>query len=369
MGKWESSVEIMGLESNKFTFLRDKVVFLTGHSGFKGSWMAHVLSHFGAKVCGFSDRILDFSHFTQSNSAMLVESVIGDVRSKNKLDQAMNAANPDFIIHMAAQALVRRSYEEPAETFETNVMGTVNVLDLSRNLRKKPLVAIITTDKCYENVGKQEPYRETDPMGGSDAYSASKGASELAAASFGRSFFTPNKQKLMTLRGGNVIGGGDWSEDRIMTDVVNALSSAQPIVLRNPTAIRPWQHVLDVISGYLSAMEYHYDSKEAYFDAFNIGPKDENHISVEELARQCCQAWGVSSEARLQIVEESNKPEALLLKLDITKALRSLDWQPALDMRKAICDTIEWYKSYFEGQCMHSITQQQIKQYFGGDKS
>lgn len=359
----------MGLESNKFTFLRDKVVFLTGHSGFKGSWMAHVLSHFGAKVYGFSDKILDLSHFTQSNSATLVESVIGDVRSKNNLDEALNAANPDFIIHMAAQSLVRYSYEEPVETFETNVMGTVNVLDLARYLPKKPLVAIITTDKCYENVGKQEPYRETDPMGGSDAYSASKGAAELVAAAFARSFFTLNKQKLMTLRGGNVIGGGDWSEDRIMTDVVNALSSDQPIVLRNPTAIRPWQHVLDVISGYLSAMEYHYNNEEGYFDAFNIGPKDENHIPVEELARYCCQAWGVSAETGIKTVEEPNKPEALILKLDITKALKFLDWQPALDIRNAISFTIEWYKSYYAGQCMQSITQQQINQYFGGDKS
>lgn len=348
-------------------FLRGKSIFLTGHTGFKGSWLCHILKYFGADVTGFSLSAVENCHFRSCNTETIVNNVIGDINCYDDLETAMFAADPDIIIHMAAQPLVRLSYDQPLETMQTNIMGTANVLAVALKCHKKPLLACITSDKCYENLETNTFYKETDRMGGHDPYSASKGAAELVVSSFAKSFFAKNKQSLLTLRGGNVIGGGDWSADRIMTDIVNALSAQTPPIIRNPMSIRPWQHILDVLQGYLLAIENVAERQEACFEQFNIGPEVENEASVGTLAAMACSAWG--SDINPEVLRNvTDVHEAKLLRLDVSKAAEVLKWRPKYGFEKTVLKTIEWYRTELSGKSMSSYTDRQIVDYFDGDK-
>jgi len=349
-------------------FYKYKKIFITGHTGFKGSWLCHILKTFDVEVTGFSLPAVEKCHFQSCATKNIVNNVIGDINRYAELEASMRLADPDIVIHMAAQPLVRLSYDRPIETMQTNIMGTANVLASALKCSKKPLVACITSDKCYENLETDKPYKETDRMGGHDPYSVSKGAAELVAASFAKSFFVPEKQSILTLRGGNVVGGGDWSRDRIMTDVVNALADQTSPVIRNPSAIRPWQHVLDVLNGYLVAIEYMGRQQKGRFEQFNIGPKSNNEASVGVLAAMACSAWG--GKLQPEILEKpTDLHEAKLLKLDVSKAAKILNWSPKYDLRRTVEKTIEWHKAELAGSVMSEFTESQILEYFDGERA
>ncbi len=344
-----------------------KRIFLTGHTGFKGSWMLQMLKELGAVVKGYSlapDQ--DPSLFDLIQGEALCESVIADIRDRERLKKELVDFQPDFVFHMAAQALVIDSYREPVETYETNVLGTVNLLDAVRHLEKPCNVVVITTDKVYENKEVMRPYLESDELGGYDPYSNSKACAELATRSYRLSFFHPDQytdhQKwVATVRSGNVIGGGDWSANRIVPDLARALRAGEPLQVRNPNAVRPWQHVLEPIGGYLLLGHYMATEGKAYADAFNFGPVEEDALTVGDLVKIALEAWGSGS---FETPALKNQPhEAGLLMLDITKADKMLQWQPKFRSREAIRTTIEWYKE-FEADPI-ATTRKQIRDYFG----
>ena len=297
---------------------------------------------------------------------MIVNHVEGNINCYSDLENVMKSANPDIVIHMAAQPLVRLSYNYPLETMQTNIMGTANVLEAALKCKKKPIVACITSDKCYENLDTNTPFNEGDRLGGYDPYSASKGGAELVAASFARSFYLKRNQSLLTLRGGNVIGGGDWSDDRIMTDIITALAADKSPIIRNPTAIRPWQHVLDVLTGYLMAINYVGTQKKACFEQFNIGPLKQNEATVGKLTQLACQIWGDNIEP---IFDNTNSiiHEASTLQLDVTKAVNILGLKPKYDFRTTLLKTLDWYREEILCKNMAIFTRQQITNYFEED--
>ena len=311
-----------------------KKVFLTGHTGFKGSWLLAILHHVGAEVMGYALAPEEEpAMYKLIGGDNLCHSVIADIRDKARIAEEIKNFQPDFIFHLAAQSLVRRSFTTPTETYETNVLGTAYLLDGLRQLEKACQVVIITTDKVYENREWVYPYREEDPLGGFDPYSSSKACAEIAAASFRRSFFHPAKyaehhKAIATARAGNVIGGGDWAQDRIIPDFIRALTAGNPLVVRNPASVRPWEHVLEPLSGYLT-----------------LGTKHaEDTLTVKDLVEKSLNIWGSGSfEARI----DPNAPhEAKLLKLDISLALDELGWSPRWNAAKAIETTLDWYKNY-----------------------
>lgn len=344
-------------------FFRGKRVFLTGHTGFKGGWLCHVLHHFGADVTGLALEPDTKSFFNSCHLDKIIRHNIGDINEYNNLEKILCRSKPDIIIHMAAQPLVRLSYETPLATLQTNIIGTANVLMAAQASGNQPLVAIITSDKCYENIETDVPYTEADRMGGHDPYSASKGAAEIVTASFANSFYKNNGQSLLSLRGGNVIGGGDWALDRIMTDLIKALLENSAPKIRSPKALRPWQHILDVLSGYLSAIMYLSQQAPGTFDQFNIGPLPQNEADVTKLANFVCDYWGGSIKPDLSSVQ-ADFHEAKLLRLDISKALEKLDWSPKFGFEKTVQTTVDWYKAESEGENMTSFTKQQINDYF-----
>lgn len=334
-----------------FPALRGKRVFLTGHTGFKGSWLALWLHRLGATVYGYSlPPPTEPSNYVLSNvRSVLVGETIGDVRDRGLMRDALAAFQPEVVFHLAAQPLVRDSYAQPFETFEVNVMGTASVLDAVRELKRPCAVVCITTDKCYENREQVWGYRECDPMGGHDPYSASKGAAEILIASYRRSFFNPSAigqhgVQLASARAGNVIGGGDWARDRIVTDMVAALVAGRPVPVRNPHAIRPWQHVLEPLSGYLalaSAMLTNADPK--WSEGWNFGPFSGTELPVGKLADAFVQAWGNG-----EWVDQSSpgQPhEASILRLSIEKAGWQLGWHPSWNCVKMVEKTARWYRS------------------------
>jgi CDP-glucose 4,6-dehydratase len=332
-----------------FSIYKNKRVFLTGHTGFKGSWMLNWLHQIGAIVKGYAlNPINDFDLYNAINGDEMCESIIDDIRNKENLEKALLSFEPDFIFHLAAQPLVRLSYEMPTETFDINVIGTANLLNAVRKLEKKCVIVIITTDKVYDNLEWHYPYRENDKLGGYDPYSASKACAELVINSYRNSFFnnannTQHQKSIASARAGNVIGGGDWSKDRIIPDIVNALKKEEKIVLRNPKSIRPWQHVLEPISGYLTLGKKMYESPTGYNDSWNFGPYMEDNLIVEDLAIISINTWG-AGEYEFSILE--NQPhEAGLLKLDINKTTNMLGWQPKWNSKTAISKTINWYKN------------------------
>lgn len=344
-------------------FYDGKRVLLTGHTGFKGSWMSEWLIDLGAEVYGYSlEPPTDPSLFEQLKLNGRVNHLIADIRDLKLLKERIAQVNPDLVFHCAAQTLVRLSYVRPVETFTTNVMGSVHVLEALRDYDRKCGVVIITTDKCYENREWEFGYRENDPMGGHDPYSTSKGCAELAVQSYRRSFFSEtNLIKIASARAGNVIGGGDWADDRIVPDVMRALSNNKTIKVRNPDATRPWQHVLDPLCGYLlmGMKLYKGDNKAA--SAFNFGPHLDSNRSVEELVNYILKYWPGKWE---NMSGSDNKHEASLLHLQIDKAWHYLNWRPIWDFDKTIEKTVEWYRGVLEKRTdPYDITIQQIKEY------
>jgi CDP-glucose 4,6-dehydratase len=328
-------------------------VFITGHTGFKGSWLALWLAELGAKVSGFSlPPPTSPSNFEVSRIAeRLVRHDIGDIRDLQSLSTAMREARPSLAIHMAAQPLVRESYLHPVETFGSNVMGTVNFLESVRHLDHPCVALVVTSDKCYDNVDQLWGYRETDRMGGSDPYSASKGAAELVVRAYRDSFFAPDKlarhgKKVASVRAGNVIGGGDWAADRLLVDLVRGLTAGEPAMLRNPRSTRPWQHVLDALGGYLTLAVRMLESDAPWLcDGWNFGPDSSSVWTVERIAKAFFEAWQGG-----QYVAASAPPElheARGLCLDSTKAREVLGWQPHWTTALAVAKTAAWYQRYY----------------------
>ncbi|MCS7005430.1 MAG: CDP-glucose 4,6-dehydratase [Cytophagales bacterium] len=331
---------------------KGKKVFLTGHTGFKGAWMLYWLYHMGAHVKGYAlapETPDDLYNVIKGDT--LCESVIAEIRDRERVKKEILAFEPDFVFHLAAQPLVRLSYEIPIDTFEINAIGTANVLDALRFLEKPCIAVMITTDKVYENKEWVYPYRENDRLGGYDPYSASKACAEIVIDSYCKSFFNlkefdKHQKAIAITRAGNVIGGGDWSKDRIIPDIARALQKKEDVIIRNPNAVRPWQHVLEPIDGYLYLGKKLVENPFQYAGAYNFGPLLEDTITVKELAQIAIQHWG---EGRIQTPQLSGQPhEAGLLKLDISKAMTLLGWKPKLNSAQAIAMAIDWYKFYSE---------------------
>lgn len=345
---------------------RDKKIFITGHSGFKGIWLSTIFSLVGAKVKGYSlppEDSLDFFQLLKDNSS--VQHVFADIRDRGRLHDELEQFQPDYIFHLAAQPLVLRSYKEPEYTFDVNVTGTVNLLTGLKNVSVPCTVVISTTDKVYENRETDVLYNENDRLGGYDPYSASKASAEIAIQSIRNSFFHPDKiashQKAIAVgRAGNVIGGGDWSANRIVPDIVRSLMKNDPILLRNPNAIRPWQHVLEPLSGYIQLAIAASNDPLRFGTAFNFGPTADDHLPVVKLTEKSIRVWGSGS---YELEDSAAKPhEAGILKLDITKAKNELSWTPKLNSDQAIEWTIEWYKQSPEKRA--EFTLEQIENFF-----
>jgi CDP-glucose 4,6-dehydratase len=325
---------------------KGKRIFVTGHTGFKGSWLVTWLHLLGAHVKGYALPPENDSDLYNIIAPHLnIESVIADIRDRQKLSDEIISFQPDFIFHMAAQPLVRRSYQIPAETFEVNAIGTANLLEALIRLDKKCTTIIITTDKVYQNKESNKLYKEDNRLGGHDPYSASKACAELVTDSFYNSFFNkkdPQFQKaIATARAGNVIGGGDWNKDRIIPDIINHLATGNPVPVRNPNAIRPWQHVLEPLGGYMTLAALLDESPGKYSLAYNFGPKKKDHLTVKKLVETAIDCWGKGEWN--DISDPSQPHEAGILKLDITKAKKELHWKPKLTSKEAIQWTIDWY--------------------------
>jgi len=349
------------------SFWRGKRVFLTGHTGFKGGWLSLWLQQLGAELTGYALQPPTLPNlFEEANVGLGMRSIMGDIRESEKLLAAIREAAPEVVIHMAAQPLVRRSYVDPVETYSTNVMGTVHLLEAVRQCAGVRAVVNVTTDKCYENREWLWPYRENEAMGGFDPYSSSKGCAELVTAAYRNSFFnaktfSQHQLALASARAGNVIGGGDWAEDRLVPDILSAFSRGEPVMIRNPHAVRPWQHVLEPLRGYLTLAERLFTDGASYAEAFNFGPREDDAQTVEWIVRQLAAKWGDSAMWR---VDGANHPhEASLLRLDISKATHRLTWRPALNLDASLQLTVEWARAGLENQDMHAFTLAQINNY------
>lgn len=344
-------------------FWQGKKVFVTGHTGFKGSWLSLWLQNMGAQVKGFAlEPPTAPALFIEANIADGMESEIGDIRDLQSITASMRAFNPDVLIHMAAQPLVRLSYREPVETYSTNVMGTVHVLEAARQCPNLEAIVNVTTDKCYENREWVWGYREHEPMGGHGPYSNSKGCSELVTAAYRDSFFhTDDTPALASARAGNVIGGGDWAEDRLIPDILRAFEKKQPVVIRNPLATRPWQHVLEPISGYLVLAEKLYETGSNYAGGWNFGPRDEDVKPVKWILDHMVEHWGQG--ANWELDENPQPHEAQLLKLDISKATALLKWHPRWSLSQALDRIVDWHQGWLSDCDIREITLNQITQY------
>ncbi|SCJ73239.1 CDP-glucose 4%2C6-dehydratase [uncultured Clostridium sp.] len=340
-----------------------KRVMITGHTGFKGSWLTLWLKELGAEVLGYSlEPNTSPSMFQICKSEECITSIIGDIRDEDNLTNAMIDFKPDIVFHLAAQPLVRLSYIEPKITYETNVMGTLNVYEAVRKCSSVKAVVTITTDKCYENKEWVYGYRETDPLGGYDPYSSSKGCSEILTTSYRNSYFNSLGVRTASTRAGNVIGGGDWAQDRLIPDLVRSICNDSPLIVRNPIATRPWQHVLEPLSGYLLLGALLLQDDANYDSAWNFGPLDSDILTVEEVLKLSIEKWGKGS---YKIEKLTNLHEANLLKLDISKAMAELKWKPIYSVKTAINKTIEWYKYYYDNENanMQLFSINQIKEY------
>ncbi|MFZ2974192.1 MAG: CDP-glucose 4,6-dehydratase [Ferribacterium limneticum] len=348
-------------------FWRGKKVFLTGHTGFKGSWLSLWLQQLGAELTGYAlVPPTNPSLFEVACVEKGMTSIIGDIRDGVALANTMRQAEPEIVIHMAAQPLVRRSYVDPVETYSTNVMGTVHMLEAVRQTPSVRAVVNVTTDKCYENKEWVWGYRESEPMGGFDPYSNSKGCSELVTAAYRNSFFNSARYSehhvaLATARAGNVIGGGDWAEDRLIPDILAAFENSRPVVVRNPHATRPWQHVLEPLRGYLMLAEKLYTEGPVFAEAWNFGPHGDDAKAVEWIVRQLAQKW--SNGASWQIDAGDHPHEATYLKLDISKAEHYLHWQPAMRLDQALGLIVDWARGKQAGADLRALTQAQIGSY------
>jgi CDP-glucose 4,6-dehydratase len=348
---------------------KGKKIFLTGHTGFKGAWLLKILNLLGAEVKGYAlepENQFDLYHLINGNQ--LCDSVIDDLRNKNRLKAEIIEFQPDFIFHLAAQPLVRLSYQIPSETFEVNAIGTANLLDAVRFLDKPCSIILITTDKVYYNNEWHYPYRENDRLGGYDPYSASKACAELVIDSYRNSFFnnknySSHKKGVAVARAGNVIGGGDWAKDRLLPDIARALGNRKTITVRNPNAVRPWQHVLEPLAGYLLLGGKLAQKPVQFSQAYNFGPNINDALAVEQMVKIAIQSWGTGNYESLLSANEPH--EAGLLQLDISKAVAELNWQPRMNAYEAVRITIDWYKKYFEDAAsVADVTKSQIKSFF-----
>ncbi len=346
-----------------------KRVFLTGHTGFKGSWLALWLTKLGAKVCGYSlapntnpsmFNALDIEH-------KIEKSIFGDILDEKILEKSILEFQPDIVFHLSAQPLVRLSYREPILTYKTNVIGTLNVLEMAKRCKSVKAFVNITTDKCYENKEVNRGYKEDEPMGGFDMYSSSKGCVEIMSSSFRRSFLQEEGTYAMaTARAGNVIGGGDWAEDRLIPDCVRYINADEKIEIRNPIAVRPWQHVLEPLSGYLLLGQKLLEGGKKYAEGFNFGPNEDSVLRVAEVAEKACKYYG---KGEVVIHKRDNLHEANLLMLNIEKAEKVLGWTPTYTADDAVKNTIEWYKHFYAKDVdMYEFTMNQIKEYEGNIK-
>jgi CDP-glucose 4,6-dehydratase len=344
-------------------FWNGKKVFVTGHTGFKGGWLTFWLKMMGAKVTGYAlPAPTSPSLFDAVNLESVCDHIVGDIRDFNSLSKALEESKAEVVFHMAAQPLVRKSYRDPLETYSTNVMGTANLLQALRDNKYVKSCIIVTTDKCYENNEWDWGYRENDRLGGYDPYSNSKACTELVTSAFYKSFFqADSKIGIASARAGNVIGGGDFADDRLLPDIYRAIQSQVELRIRYPQSTRPWQHVLVPLSGYICLAEKLYAEPRIYSEAFNFGPKDEDCISVGELVRECSRAWDV----KLPVVLESNPMlhEAKFLKLDISKAANKLKWSPKWNVNKALHESAVWYKSFINNENMSELTRKQIQDF------
>jgi len=343
-------------------FWQGKKVFVTGHTGFKGSWLSLWLSELGAEVQGYAlAPETNPNLFTEARVAEKINSEIGDIRDLAKLQKSMQVFNPDILIHMAAQPLVRLSYKTPVETYDINVMGTVKVLEAARKCSKLKSIVSVTTDKCYENKEWIWGYREDEAMGGYDPYSSSKACAELVSSAYRRSFMQEQGIGLATARAGNVIGGGDWSGDRLIPDILKSFEKNQPVIIRNPKSTRPWQHVLEPLSGYLVLAQKLYESPEDYAEGWNFGPKDEGAKPVDWILDKMVKNW--QGEASWQLDDNTHPHEAGFLKLDISKAKAKLNWQPIWSLDNTLEKIIQWHQAWLAKQDMQQACLNEIKQY------
>ena len=346
-------------------FFSNKKIFITGHTGFKGTWLSRILILAGAEVTGYSlEPSTNPSIFEQTKTASQMKSIIGDIRDGAKLKAAAAEAKPDIVLHLAAQPIVRTSYKDPVGTYESNVMGTVNILEAVRACDTVKSFVNITTDKVYLNKEWAWGYRENEELCGYDPYSNSKSCSELVTYSYRNSFFNEEKSSaISTARSGNVIGGGDYATDRIIPDCIRAVEDGKEIILRNPNSTRPYQHVLECLRGYLTLAKAQYDNK-SFVGSYNFGPDDESCVTTGQLATLFCENWGDG--AIWKNVSEANAPhEATFLKLDCSKSKTVLGWYPQWGIRDAINKIVEWEKAVQSGTSVSEITDQQIKEYFG----
>ncbi len=354
---------------------REKTVLVTGHTGFKGTWLSMWLSAIGARVVGYSlEPNTKPSVFEATYPESRVIHIIGDVRDEKHLQDVFQTYNPEFVFHLAAQPLVRLSYKDPKTTYETNVMGLVNLLEVIRKTSSVRVIINVTSDKVYENKEWFWGYSENDPLGGYDPYSSSKGCSELITAAYRRSFFNPNKFSehgvaLSSVRAGNAIGGGDWCEDRIIPDSIRSLVNKEPIEVRNPQAIRPWQHVLEPLSGYLWLGALMYNNGADYASTWNFGPKAYQTMTVGELVEQAIKIWGEGS--WFSPKKAFSQPhEANYLNLDCSKAYHMLKWHGLMDIEETVMLTINWYKSYYTApDDAYNLCLGQIKNYIAMAKN
>ena len=347
---------------------KNRKVLITGHTGFKGSWLCLLLNKLGADIYGYAlEPPTNPSLYCEANINELITSYIGDIRDLNKLLDVFSKVQPEIVIHMAAQPLVRESYQFPVETYAINVMGTVNLLEACRQTASVKVIVNVTTDKCYENKEWHWGYRENEPMGGYDPYSNSKGCSELVTSSYRNSYFNSNNYNqhgvaIASARAGNVIGGGDWASDRLIPDFIRAISKGDKVLIRSPYAIRPWQHVLEPLTGYLTLGAKLFSKGSVFNGAWNFGPEDTDAKNVEWITATICKIWG--NNATYAIDNNPQPHEANYLKLDCSKAKAELDWFPKWNIDKTLESIVLWNKAYIDGENMRLVTQNQINDYF-----
>ena len=345
------------------SFWKDRNVFITGHTGFKGGWLSIWLNQLGANVTGYAlEPIKEDSFFYQASvNDFLFNSVYGDIRDLKTFKKTIQLSEPSILIHLAAQPLVIDSYNDPLNTYSTNIIGTVNMFEAAREVSSLDAIVNVTTDKCYENNGTLIGYKETDPMGGHDPYSSSKACSELISSSYRKSFFNESSVGLATARAGNVIGGGDWAKNRIIPDAMRAFKNNKKLLVRNPNSIRPWQHVLEPLSGYLMLCQKLVSRPNSYSKPWNFGPNEENAKPVSFIVDTISSAWG--SDVGWEKDGYIHPHEANYLKLDCTRAKKNLRWEPIWSLEKSLVETVNWYKAFYNGEEIKSFTLDQIQKY------
>lgn len=358
MGQRQGSVEKMAMNDSGRSFWSGKKVFLTGHTGFKGAWLALWLEMLGARVYGYSLAPAESSLYRDANLAGRFGEAFADIRDGALLKEKMSGFGPDVAFHLAAQPLVYASYREPVETCETNIMGTVNFLEAVRTAPSVRSAVVVTTDKCYRDMDWDWGYRETDALGGADPYSSSKACAELLCGAWRSSFFAESGALIATARAGNVIGGGDWAENRLIPDAVRAFAKGETLEIRSPEAVRPWQHVLEPLAGYMALAKRLYEGDGECARAWNFGPSTEDSRSVRAVVTRLTELWGGGASYR---VSDGRKlHESRFLRLDSSLAARRLGWRPSLGLGEALIRTVEWYKRVSRGASALAVTQEQI---------